>query len=337
MTTRPRLFASQSGGGFKPPSRISEGVADSIRRRPRRDLLHLGLLSGGYSLVAAFLLVTSACGSPDPDPAPYQKAADKIRPLFEKKKAPQWGDWLQSHPEAGQTFAQYLKSHPTRLPAGRTKLYLQPIGDFTPAENAMLPDLKEFMHLIFGTEVVTLEKIGLDQIPDTARREVKSSGAKQILSTYVLDHILLPKRPKDAVAVLAITPSDLWPGEGWNFVFGQASLEERVGVWSTARFGDPDKDSAKYLRRVLQVAIHETGHMFGIEHCTAYECCMNGSNSLAESDGTPLVFCPECDAKLWWARKLNPSSRAKELAEFAQRHALAPEAKQWTRIAKALE
>ena len=26
------------------------------------------------------------------------------------------------------------------------------------------------------------------------------------------------------VAVLALTTSDLWPGEGWNFVFGQASL-----------------------------------------------------------------------------------------------------------------
>ena len=244
---------------------------------------------------------------------------------------------MGSHPEPGQTFAQYLKDHPHRLPAGRTKLYLQPIGDFTAAENAMVPTLKEFMHLIFGMEVVTLEKINVTQIPATARRESKLSGGQQILSTYVLDHILLPNRPPDAVAVLAITPSDLWPGAGWNFVFGQASLEDRVGVWSTARFGDPAKEPATYLRRVLQVAIHETGHMFGIEHCTAWQCCMNGSNSLAESDRIPLVFCPECDAKLWWSCKLDPAARAKQLAEFAQRHQLDNEARQWSRIARALE
>ena len=43
--------------------------------------------------------------------------------------------------------------------------------------------------------------------------------------------------------MLAITAFDLWPGPGWNFVFGQASLTERVGVWSMARNGDPDDES----------------------------------------------------------------------------------------------
>ena len=37
--------------------------------------------------------------------------------------------------------------------------------------------------------------------------------------------------PKDAFAFVAFTSSDLWPGEGWNFVFGQASMEGRIGVW----------------------------------------------------------------------------------------------------------
>lgn len=76
--------------------------------------------------------------------------------------------------------------------------------------------------------------------------------------------------------------------------------------------------------------------MFGIRHCTAFECCMNGSNSLDESDRTPLVYCSECDPKLWWACKLELASRAMALAAFANRHALEHEANQWSRIAKIL-
>ena len=55
-----------------------------------------------------------------------------------------------------------------------------------------------------------------------------------------------PRRPEDAVAVLGLTTSDLWPGEGWNFVFGQASLRDRIGVWSLYRFGDPERSDADY-------------------------------------------------------------------------------------------
>ncbi len=48
--------------------------------------------------------------------------------------------------------------------------------------------------------------------------------------------------------MLALTTSDLWPGEGWNFVFGQASLSERVGVWSLHRLGNPQIEFTTCLR-----------------------------------------------------------------------------------------
>jgi archaemetzincin len=290
------------------------------------------MFCGGYSLTGGKLLA----GASDDDLDSYQKAAEKIRPLFEKKKPPGPMDWLANQKESGQTFTEYLIARPGRRSAERTKLYLQPIGDFTDEENAVLKILREFMGLYFGMEVVMRDRISLNVIPKSATRDSQIPRVKQILSTYILDKVLLPRRPKDAVAVLAITASDLWPGEGWNFVFGQASLEERVGVWSTRRFGDPVKEPATYLRRVLQVAVHETGHMFGIKHCTAYQCCMNGSNSLDESDRTPLVYCCECDPKLWWSCNLKPAARAKALAEFSKRHSLETEAAQWERIAKEL-
>jgi WD40 repeat protein len=37
---------------------------------------------------------------------------------------------------------------------------------------------------------------------------------------YILHEVLEPQRPTDALAYLALTGSDLWPGKGWNFVFG---------------------------------------------------------------------------------------------------------------------
>jgi archaemetzincin len=299
----------------------------------RRVFMCLGLLGVSGSLAGMLFSQAEEAGS---DIAAYQRAAEKIRPLFSMKKPPGPSDWLATQTEFGQTFAQYLKTDPNRRTAQRTKLYLQPIGDFTGEETAAVKTLHEFMGLYFGLEVVVLEKTPLDKIPPGARRISPATGETQILSTHVLDKILLPSRPKDAVAVLAITATDLWPGEGWNFVFGQASLENRVGVWSTRRFGDPVKEHAKHLRRVLQVAVHETGHMFGIKHCIAFECCMNGSNSLDESDRNSMVYCCECDPKLWWACKLEPATRAKALAEFSKKHLLEREATQWERIAKAL-
>jgi predicted Zn-dependent protease len=84
-----------------------------------------------------------------------------------------------------------------------------------------------------------------------------------------------------------LTASDLWPGKGWDFVFGQANLRKRVGVWSIYRNGDPAAGEAAYrlcLRRTLATATHETGHILTMKHCTAYACLMNGSNHQAERD-----------------------------------------------------
>ena len=49
-------------------------------------------------------------------------------------------------------------------------------------------------------------------------------------------------------------------------------------------------------RFALITATHETGHMFSMLHCTAYECCMCGSNHREESDRRPVYLCPECTA-----------------------------------------
>jgi archaemetzincin len=89
----------------------------------------------------------------------------------------------------------------------------------------------------------------------------------QLLTSHLLNTVLMARRQDRDAAVLGITAYDLWPGPGWNFVFGQASLTQRVGVWSMARNGDPDESPAMRklcALRTAMTATHETGHMFGI-------------------------------------------------------------------------
>jgi archaemetzincin len=140
-----------------------------------------------------------------------------------------------------------------------------------------------------------------------------------------LDEVLGPDRPVDALAYLALTGCDLWPGEGWNFVYGEADLRRRVGVWSLHRDGDPGRGPAAFrrcLRRALMTAAHETGHILTMKHCTAFRCLMNGSNHSAERDGRPAHLCPVCLRKLVWNLQVEPAAYLRRLAAFHRRHGL---------------
>ena len=106
-----------------------------------------------------------------------------------------------------------------------------------------------YIQIYFQTPVKFTDPIPLSAVPAQARRIHPTqrvpngqTGDPQILTTYTIEEILKPRMPKDAFAFVAFTSSDLWPGEGWNFVFGQASMDDRIGVWSTYRNGDPQQD-----------------------------------------------------------------------------------------------
>ena len=76
--------------------------------------------------------------------------------------------------------------------------------------------------------------------------------------------------------------------------------------------------------------------MFSIEHCTAYQCGMNGSNSLAESDRRPMALCPECLAKVCLATGSDPLARYRKLEAFCRKHGLVEDADFYKRSAAAL-
>lgn len=273
--------------------------------------------------------IVSAIGNVKALPPSLQQA---LRPdaAFEPISAPRPGDWLAEHSEPGQTFEAYAASRPNRPDERRNVIYLQPLGPFFKDRSPDLGLLQDFAKTYFMLGVYILPAMEIDDLEVTSRIN-PFTGQRQILTRDVLT-LLRRKLPADALCGLAITMEDLYPDPSWNFVFGQASLRKRVGVFSFARY-DPifygesrrKKSSRLLLRRSLKVLAHETCHMFSLAHCIYFKCVMNGSNHLAESDARPLRVCPVCLRKLQHAIGFDVLTRYRRLLHFYRNAALESE------------
>ena len=256
---------------------------------------------------------------------PYLNLETRLRPLADPLPPPRPGDWLAEHHEPGQTFAEYLDARPVRKSDKLYTIYLCLVGDFTKAQRRILDLARDYLTFFFDCPVKVQRQVALASISARARRTHPSWGDPQVLTGYILREILEPERPADALAYLALTASDLWPGEGWNFVFGEANLRERLGVWSIYRNGDPDEDFPLCLRRTLGTASHELGHILTMWHCIAFRCLMNGSNHQEERDRRLLHLCPVCLRKLCWNLQVEPVPYLSKLNRFCQENGLGPE------------
>lgn len=282
-------------------------------------------------------LLAAACSAAGENAAnkaatPKDETADELRAMMPKLERffspmgqPASFDWLGAYKEPGQTFEEYLQSEPTRPTAERRTLYILPLGEFTPRQKKAVDLSAEYLAAFYGLPVRRLPPKKLPAAAESFRQN-KLLNRKQYQTGYILQEILVPSLPADAAALIAFTAADLFPDETMNFVFGQASFTQRVGVWSLFRLAERVQDDV-FFRRTLKIAAHETGHMFSIRHCTKYECVMSGTNHLAETDRRPIDACPECTAKILWANAIEPAKRYEKLAEFAKKHGFTEESK----------
>jgi archaemetzincin len=266
----------------------------------------------------------------------------RLAPLHSRPHETRPGEWLAEHDEPGQSFVQFVATGATRIDAAhdaRHTIHLQTLGALRPSERRIAELTADLLERVFGLSAVIDPDLDFDA-PAAARRLVAGASAPQLFTGYLLDDVMRPRVPADAAAFVALTAADLWPGDGYDFVFGQASQGERVAVWSLHRFGDSAESPAAFRRallRALKVAVHETGHLFAMKHCTAYECVMAGTNHLAETDEAPLWLCPECLAKLVWATGIAPRDHYQHLAEFCDEQGLAEQARFFRASAAALD
>jgi len=268
--------------------------------------------------------------------AELKTAMKAVEPFFTPMGKPQPGDWLASHPESGQTFEEYINSNPNVPTSDRRTIYVLPLGKFSPIQQKIIAETQEYMQAFFGLPIKMLPQRSLPATITSGDFRMKGYPAqRQIRTGFIMDNILKPAISNDAAALIAFTNEDLFPDESMNYVFGQASLEDRVGVWSLARLGEK-ADTTTFLKRALRIAVHETAHMFGFKHCTKYECVMSGTNSLAETDRRPIDACPECMAKICWMTNTRPEDRYKKLEAFCRKYGLTKEADEFKRKAQSV-
>jgi len=263
---------------------------------------------------------------------------NSVRHLFEPNNgfeflpAPHATEWLAKHDEFGQTFEQFRRSKAPRPTPTRNVIYLLPLGEFgAPAPS--VERLRQFTAAYFQLPARILEGIPLDPA-QFGQRTNRHTKKPQIQTAPILERVSR-QLPRDACCLLVITMWDLYPNDEWNYVFGEASLTKRVGVFSFARF-DPDyldeprSDGFELdiLRRSCRVLAHETCHMFGIQHCIYYRCVLNGVNHRDEMDKTPLHLCPVCLRKLHSAVGFDLIERDLQLADTFHEFGLSAES-QW--------
>jgi len=121
-----------------------------------------------------------------------------------------------------------------------------------------------------------------------------------------LGRIFLPtlsslRKKFGALAVLGLTELDLYE-EGLNFVFGLSNPSLRSAVVSLRRlrneFYGLEPNDELLLERTIKEAMHELGHVFGLEHCQNPRCVMHFSNSILDTDAKGPLYCPSCELKL---------------------------------------
>jgi len=127
-----------------------------------------------------------------------------------------------------------------------------------------------------------------------------SAARRQYRSTKLLRQ-LTEIRANGKPIRLGIAAVDLFV-PALNFVFGEASIADQVAVFSTTRldpaaWGDPT-NTPLLVRRATIEAVHELGHVFGLDHCRRPNCVMWFSNTLAETDRKGSQFCEDCAHQL---------------------------------------
>ncbi|XP_066469866.1 archaemetzincin-2 isoform X2 [Tiliqua scincoides] len=259
-------------------------------------------------------------------------------------------DWISSHPEPTQDFAQFYHDPCRNRPSSKKSLIcVQPIGAFGDSRvstDVYMNWLKDYCEAFYYG--LTVRILGPVPVSHTgcAFRVNEYTHNLQIQAGHLLNY-LKKKKAKDAFCVVGVTMIDLYPKESWNFVFGQASLTEGVGIFSFARY-DSDFYSANYkgklkttkklppadysvfdgyytpeitsllLLRSCKTLTHEIGHIFGLHHCQWLQCVMQGSNHLEESDRRPLDLCPICLRKLQSALGFKITERYKALQRWME-------------------
>jgi archaemetzincin len=182
------------------------------------------------------------------------------------------------------------------------RLQLVPVGPAACIPAWLGPTLDEtFGTLSYHGEPLELDRAGYDP------------ARGQFLSAPIVDALVerarsTPRREAMEWA-LGVTEAELY-APGLTFIFGEATVGGCAAVVSTARLRDgAGADPRVFGTRLLAEAVHELGHVAGLDHCAREDCVMHLSAGVEDTDRKGPRPCAECRVALQRARcTSNPCS-----------------------------
>lgn len=129
----------------------------------------------------------------------------------------------------------------------------------------------------------------------------------------LLEHLgALVAGERAGTRVLGLTSVDISTTKGkfkdWG-VFGLGELGGTAAVVSGFRLWKKTKDPQKIAWRVTNTAVHEVGHVLGLDHCEEPRCVMlDAEGGIANTDGSTGRPGPACAAELGREAPLRPAS-----------------------------
>ncbi|RLF79368.1 archemetzincin [Thermococci archaeon] len=147
----------------------------------------------------------------------------------------------------------------------------------------------------FGFEVEIIPKTSVEDL-SFAYNSVRD----QFLGRFFLMKAAEIRGIKGISVALGITDADLYE-KGMNFIFGLANPYLSSAIISLARLRPEfysEENEGLLKDRAIKEAMHELGHVFGLEHCSNPRCVMHFSNSIIDTDYKGNAYCKTCLEKL---------------------------------------
>lgn len=179
------------------------------------------------------------------------------------------------------------RSHGSGFASTPRCLHILPLGPEAP-DAALLEWLTGALAEWLPTRTV-LEPV-LAAAPEWCSPERSQLSSNRIVDTLI-ERYPAVEEGGNADWVLGVTAADLCGG-GRKFVFGEAALGGEWAVVSIARFGAAGGPTLK--ERLFKEALHELGHLAGLDHCGEPGCVMLPSIDVAAVDAKGMAACESC-------------------------------------------